>query len=479
LLVTAGEDREIVLSEVAKMEKKTGLGEQHHGCSSVAISPDGKRVAVGCRDGVRILDLPSGKQSARYPGPNRGVSDVAFSPDGSLLASTGEWEVRIWRVETGNLVEKYPATATFVSFTQDGKSLVAGGGDAFVRLWDLDEDNPPQTRPRTSLHAHGGRVYWLAFSPEGDGLSSVGEEGQLIIWDPTPVSVETELVAPGRPTEDAAFARDGRLAVAARGEGVHLLDATTGTVTARPGGSGEEWGCVAASRRRDRLAAVSTAGMVSVWDLRTDRAPRTWQVGWGDGLHSLAFSPDGEMLAVCRWDDAGDAVLLFDASGGTLLHSFPANVPRAVAFSPDGRLVAFDSQNDVLVCDVEERRTRFTLRGHRNSIQALAFSPDGHLIASGGKDRMVYLWDAETGKRRFSLFGHPGDVSTVAFDPDGLTLVAADGSGALKMWQVKTGQELLTLDRGPDEIKKVAFSPDGRQLALMFESGSVRTIHIP
>jgi hypothetical protein len=124
-------------------------------------------------------------------------------------------------------------------------------------------------------------------------------------------------------------------------------------------------------------------------------------------IHALAFSPDGKLLAAGAgksglvndpsedWFGRGGGLYLYDVDKGEQFASLPA--PRddliALAFSPDGSLLFVGSTDcTVRVIDVASRQELAVLSGHVGGVNALAFSPDGNTLASAGGDGLVRLW---------------------------------------------------------------------------------------
>jgi WD40 repeat protein len=95
----------------------------------------------------------------------------------------------------------------------------------------------------------------------------------------------------------------------------------------------------------------------------------------------------------------------------------------SVAFSPDGKLLATsDVVGQIRVWQVVDGQQLLTFQGHTNWVSSIAFSPDGQLLAvSGSSDPTVKLWEVSTGQCVRTLQGHSNWVSSVAFSPDGQT----------------------------------------------------------
>ena len=154
----------------------------------------------------------------------------------------------------------------------------------------------------------------------------------------------------------------------------------------------------------------------------------------------------------------------------------------AVAYSPDGRVLASASQDrSVKVWDAHTGRELRTLTGHTDPVLNLAFSRDGRYLASGGFDRTVKVWDLTGGQEVRTLADLPGEVFGVAFDPDGSRLAVATGDfgnmarpGDVQVWDLALGRPAFSLKGHTAAVTGVVYSPDGRRLVSGSEDTTVR-----
>ena len=204
--------------------------------------------------------------------------------------------------------------------------------------------------------------------------------------------------------------------------------------------------------------------------------------------NEIAYSPDGTKLAVAS--DIG--IWIYDTQTGEELDLFPANRfgVSAIAFSPDGNMLASDSFDGTIsywnienltvrLWDVNSGRQIRTFTGHTHPITCLAFSPDGKTIASGSADYVVRVWDVESGRQLHRLLGPTGSVTSVAFSPDSKTLV---GSGSrqnfFKLWDVETGGNVRWFEGHTEGISSIAFHPGGELIASGSYDNTVRLWYV-
>ncbi len=451
LLVTRPDGTFVVDAATLRVRRRIPVGS-----SAPALSPDGRRAALGGFDGsVAILDLRTGKRRTLSGRHEDRVRALAFSADGRTLVTTaGDGRVLVWDLRSGEVRETltgHTGAVNTLKVSDDGHTLYTAGLDGRIIVWDLAGDRR-LARPFPAGGQNGGYPPPLAISPSGRTIAAGLPGGGVRLHDARTLRRLRDL--PGienRPVAAVEFSPGGRsIAVTGLAGTVELRDAATGRRMRRPLRLGAPAQAMAFSPDGGRLAVADIEGNLRLLDLGSGKVRRGPRLA-GFVAH-LSYSPDGGMLIGL----AEKGTELRDGRSLRLVARLPqrAGEPGGWGrFSPDGRLLAVTSTHYTQLWDVaRRRRIGPPLRGHEGLALTSEFSPDGRTLATSGSDGSVILWDLESRRSLGKLPGLLGQIAT-RFAPDGRRLFVLHELGAAQRWEVS-----------PDAWSKHACRVAGREL---------------
>ncbi|MBD1848208.1 PD40 domain-containing protein, partial [Cyanobacteria bacterium FACHB-63] len=353
---------------------------------------------------------------------------VEFSPDGTHLAtSDANGSIRLWNPNNGQEILSFVGHLSWtwaVRFSPKGDLLASCSGDYTIRLWDTDTGLCLRT-----LLGHTSSVWAVSFSSDGKQLASSSLDQTVRIWDIQSGQCLCTIEQTGG--RSIAFSPDGK-----------------------------------------RLAIVqSDQTTIALWDVEKQRMTQTLS-GHTDTIWSLAFSPDGTLLAsgsedqTARlwWIESGDCHAIIPSHMGCIW---------TVAFSPTGSILGLGSDSGVITLwDFKQQAVRQTLQGHSGHLWSISFAPNGQRLASSAEDQTIRLWLVKTGQCSRMLQGYNNRIRAMAINSTGLLACATNDSITLRNLAVEHG--VTHLKRHIGEVYSVAFSPDGSWLASGCNDGTVK-----
>jgi RNA polymerase sigma factor (sigma-70 family) len=374
---TGGDESRMILSlcdtGTGKLKHQIKILSQNPGefVPDLTFSPDGSRVIIG-RWYIRLYDVASGKELLSKPAHQRTVSSLAFTPDGGTLISGGaDGMIGIWDVATGKSRHFLPSvrwgSVTGVALVPGGSTFVSGGQDGLIRLQDwrtgkeirrfgFDADEKQQF---TGLRVSGGKT---VISQVYTGFHS---------WD----------LATGKLLR--SFPRQGSTDLPSlTADGKHFISIKRGT-------------------RIDDDKSVQPDGSSTV------------------EVREIA---SGRLLFTRRETDSWGSVSLLTADGRLLIQ-------RIWRKNPTIRLWE-------LATGKERLRIVSREKGEPFYYDHIALSPDGRILATARHDNTLQFWDLFTGKELLRHSGYLESVYTMTFSPNGKFLATGHDNGAILVWDV-------------------------------------------
>jgi WD40 repeat protein len=440
------------------------LHEQKPPCiNSVAFSPDGKRiVAAGSDNTAMIWDAATGKPERVLEGHNDAVLRALFSPDGKSILTVGggkDLTARMWDAATGKQIFSGPNGGGFAApfFYPDGKTFYSAGNIG--------------STSNGQIYDSGGMGGALAISPDGKtyvtGIDPVAD-----LLDISSRNKIRSFTGHTDSIDSAAFSSDGKwLVTGSRDNTARIWEVDSGkllmTLLSATAGDMQT---VAFSP--DGTKVLTGSKTVRLWSMTSDD-PQQQTIFTPAGVSAFALSPDGKIIIA---GDVGGNINLWNLATKQLIFPlFKNNYDvKAVAYSPDGKMVAFAIEGDLnnSKFGVFDTTTGTMIKSfNTESLQPylvnLTFSSDSKMLFAALHDDTARLWDIASGKVLREFNGNdPLNHGFFSYSPDGKFLSI---DGGMIWWDISAGEQIKL----PDEMKgnKSVFSDDGSLIAFMNNQG--------
>jgi WD40 repeat protein/serine/threonine protein kinase len=423
--------------------------------------------AMAANNYGRVMDLLSQHWPNLAPGPR--------TPD---HLDFRQWEWRyFWaqsQSEAAFALPRQPGPVNQLALSPDARLLISASFGTPLKLWDVAS--------RTELASiEGGRIGPAepVFSHDGSNLAFAIRENRnrstLRIW-PVGLRKFTARVEVDGQVEALAFrADDKRLIAFCGGGGIRTWDWETGQISTRsfeapqPG-----WGRRAFFSPDAHWLGIIERGQIRVLSL-ANGAEQALTDPLDTDIASLAFSPDGELLAAGpSFSGTNTSIALFATRTGKPVGQLTGHVSWVpdLAFTKDGkRLVSAGADQTLRIWDVAKRQELASLRGHRSEIYKVALNGDGQTIVTGCKDGTLYVWDGAHLPRQSPFDILPIPVLRLAFLPDSHQLLVVGKDHEVTLWDAVSLHLVQDLPSLGNHVDHLVIAPDGSRVYASTAAG--------
>ncbi|MEW5850165.1 MAG: protein kinase [Myxococcota bacterium] len=333
--------------------------------------------------------------------------------------------------------------------------------DARALWWTLARE------PLWSRTNVGSTAYDTAISPDGNTTAVATQAGTVVLLDRLG-RTQSILRGSGDQMLAVAFTHDGKTLYSASWDGeIRAWSLPAGS--ARVVGKHPDAVTDISVDAQDRVAAVSIDGAVRIWDPRTGDSRGAVATG-----RSVAFSPDGRMLAV---GDVTGVVHVVSSESGQSVRALKVHegVVRSVRFSLDGNWIVSTGVDEVAVVSRAADLTRVAVfRGHRGDVANAAFARAGAWLLTGGQEGAVQVWDSRTGRLLGRMMAG-SRITDVEVDDARQVAVVSEGDGVIRVWDLTMPLPQPWRAGARYPVYGVDLGPDGN-LVASGTNASLRTV---
>ena len=410
---------------------------------AASFTPDGKRVLLAGFDHIEVMDLVTGQLVRRIAAGSEAISTIQCSRDGRHVLVTGT-HARLWDMETDTIARAFEGHRghTLFKFSPDETTLVSGGEDSSVKLWQRATGKPIRT-----FGERAGTVKAMSLSSDSALALSGGADQTLRLWDLATGQLVRAFEGHTAAIKAVAFGKSADLLLSGSADhSVKLWNAKSGQLLATFQGHTSAVSTVAFAG--ELIVAGGADGTVKVWDAKGRLLRSIDTRDQALGVTSMAVSPDGSRVLTGNSESSVD---IWQLSTGRRVRSVVKGDGRdpaiiAVGFSPGGDQIFYaSSEASIFLQSISSKRGRALQRVPSFDLVTAVLSRDGKYIVAASRDHTFYLLDVATGQLTRTFRGHSGAINAVAMSSGGKRILTAGDDASIRIWDVQSGAVMAAL----------------------------------
>lgn len=328
-----------------------------------------------------------------------------------------------------------------VEYSSDGNRLLVGTRNGLVCIWNTQSNEQIGCMGEDGERVHEGEVFGIRFSSDATFAVSLGEEGNIYVWD----------------TDETSDSFGTKLAEYNHGVGL---------------------GGLALFPDETRIMFGDVDGVIGIWEWQSDNEPSHLPQQHNSAVQAMEISPSGRFALTGARDGTAylwnletkllihtEPALHFESSAkhGVMSFDFNHTETEALSSGRDDLIYRWDLENPGIIRAYE---------GHKDPVTHAVFAP-GNIILSSSWDNSIRTWDIETGGVVREFFGHTGGVNDLAIHPDGTAFATGSFDRDIRIWTINS---YLIVDRfieRMDPVETMAMSHSGEFIISGNNDGTV------
>jgi WD40 repeat protein len=427
---------------------------------NLVLTSDNRCVVSAVEKVVKVWNYPELSEAFTLSGHQNDVTDAVVSHDNkSIISCSKDKTIKIWSIETQELVESLDGGGWIwcVALAKDGNTLFTGSRS--IKVWNFKT-----FECIASLGDYSAGPRSLQVSDDGKKLFVGLRDGTIRVWDLedsmeiATISGHTGEVAKVRLSSDGAYLLSASTDNTVRiwnldnynQEGV--FESHTNTITS-----------LTISSDNSYFLSASIDKTIKKWKLKQARQEKVvnQHANW---VQSVFLTNDKRYIL----SSSGKFVKLWDLVSNEPAGEFEhPDAVSSLVLSKDNKFFVTGGKNKIVyIWNLEEKRLETTYEGHTDIVTAVAITSDDRYIVSAGADKVIRVWSKQTSACLMVLEGHSAAILSLQFTPDHAILISCSMDKTIKSWDLSSGNNLFTLEGHSDQITSAAYVPGPEPLII-------------